>query len=147
MMGHYFKVLRVLSDQTMNRTLNELDLTHAQGQIIGYLSHTNGVPCARDLEAEFGLSHPTVSGLLSRMEAKGFISVRPDAKDRRVKRIYLEEKGASCSKQIHSFIQENDRRMLQGFTAQEEELFRMFLQRAVNNLSEFAQIKCPKREE
>ena len=68
-MGRYFKVMQIRMEHDLNRKLQELDLTSAQGHIIGYLTHAKEPPCARDLEQFFGLSHPTVSGLISRMEA------------------------------------------------------------------------------
>ena len=138
-MSRYFKVMQIRMEHQLNRKLQELDLTSAQGHIIGYLAHTPEAPCARDLEQFFGLSHPTVSGLLSRMETKGFIEVRPDEQDRRVKRLFLPEKGMACSRQIQECFEENERQMLQGFTPEETELFRALLSRAVKNM-------CPEPE-
>lgn len=135
-LGHSFKKLHFQLELTMNRKLQELDLTNAQGHVIGHLTHTKEPPCARDLETAFGLSHPTVSGLLSRMEAKGFIQVRADEKDRRVKRIYLLDKGMACSKEIGMRIEESEQQMARGFTPEELALFQSFLRRAIQNLNE-----------
>ena len=134
--GHHFKTLHFLIEQNMNRQLTELDLTHAQGRIIGFLRRSKLPPCARDIEAEFGLSHPTVSGLLNRMEAKGFIELRSDTQDRRVKRIFLLEKGYACSNQIWSCIEESEKRMTNGFTPEEKVQLCDYLRRVINNLSE-----------
>lgn len=146
-MGHYFKVMQIRIEHTMNRRLQELDLTSAQGQIIGFLTHSKDAPCARDLENFFGLSHPTVSGLLSRMESKGFIEIRPDQQDRRVKRIFLLEKGMACSRQIQQCIEESNRQMIQGFSEEEAELLRSLLRRAVDNMRIETESSNPKREE
>lgn len=146
-MGRYFKVMQIRMEHDLNRKLQELDLTSAQGHIIGYLTHAKEQPCARDLEQFFGLSHPTVSGLISRMEVKGFIEVRPDTLDRRVKRLFLLEKGMSCSRQIQQCIEENERQMLQGFTPEEAELFRGLLCRAVKNMCPEAESCAPGRKE
>ena len=144
--GHYIKMLHFLMDQRLNRELTEWDLTSAQGRIIGYLTHHSEAPCARDLEEFFGLSHPTVSGLLSRMEAKGFLEMRSDPSDRRIKRLFLMEKGYACSKQIRANILDNEARMVNGFSEEERELFLSFLRRATENMSEKTD-KCVKREE
>ena len=133
--GHYFKKLHFQMEQSMNRRLQELDLTNAQGHIIGFLTHAKEPPCARDLENAYGLSHATVSGVLSRMEGKGFIEIRPDPRDRRVKRIYLLEKGMACSKEIGRRIGQTENTMSAGFSPEELELFRSFLCRAIDNLS------------
>jgi DNA-binding MarR family transcriptional regulator len=131
----------------MNQQLQALDLTASQGKIIGYLTHAKEPPCARDLEEFFRLSHPTVSGLLSRMEAKGFVEIRPDERDKRIKRIYLLEKGCACSRQIAQSIQENDDRMFRGFSEEEAEQFLRLLRRAIDNMSDDAVPTPQKREE
>jgi DNA-binding MarR family transcriptional regulator len=146
-LGHYFKVMDLRMEHSLNTQLQKLDLTSAQGHIIGYLTHAKEPPCARDLEKFFRLSHPTVSGLLSRMEAKGFIEIRPDPEDRRMKRIVLQEKGIACSRQIERCIRENNQRMIRGFSPEEEALFRSLLKRAVDNMIDEAQSSEPNREE
>lgn len=146
-MGRYFKMMQIRIEHLMNQQLQAMDLTSAQGHIIGFLTHVKEPPCARDIEQFFRLSHPTVSGLLSRMEAKGFVEIRPDERDRRVKRIVLLEKGMACSREIQRCIEENDRQMMQGFSEEETELFLSLLNRAVENMSVGAQSPAKKREE
>ena len=135
-LGHSFKKLHFLMEQAINQRLLELDLTTAQGHAIGYLTHAKEPPCARDIETAFGLSHATVSGILSRMESKGFIEQRPDPHDRRVKRIFLLEKGTACSESIWRRIRESEGIMAEGFTDEELEQFRGYLSRAISNLEQ-----------
>lgn len=120
----------------MDREMLRWELTGAQGRIVGYLAHCKTAPCSRDLEQFFGLSHPTVSGLLNRMEAKGFLEHRSDEKDRRIKRIYPTEKCLACSRSIGICIRENEAQMTRGFTAEESAQFEALLQRATDNLRE-----------
>ena len=118
----------------MDTALETMDLTAAQGHIMAYLAHAQQPPCPRDLEAEFHLTHPTVSGLLSRLEQKGFLQLRTDPEDRRCKRIYVLEKGMQCHEVMHRTIQENERLMTEGFTPEEKEVFSDLLQRAIRNM-------------
>ena len=138
-LGHSFKKLHFLMDQAMNRRLQQLDLTSAQGHIIGFVAHSPEPPCARDLESAFGLTHATVSGLLSRMESKGFIALTPDPKDRRVKRIHLLDKGNACCREICQRVRETEQLLADGFTEEELACFRGFLTRAIQNLCETTQ--------
>ena len=103
--GHYLRVLHWQFDQAVSAALAQMDLTAAQGQIIGFLSFRKEPPCSRDIEDAFQLSHPTVSGLLSRMEKKGFLEFRADPADRRCKRIYLLPKERQEKKQRCAAIQ------------------------------------------
>lgn len=131
----------------MARELLDFELTPSQARIVGYLIHSETPPCARDVEAFFDLSHPTVSGILSRMEAKGFIEMRPDANDRRIKRIYPLEKCNACYERIRDCIVDNEKQMVLGFSQEEDEQFKHFLQRAIENLGQKAQHDPNKREE
>ena len=111
-----------------------MELTAAQGHIMAFLAHQTRPPCPRDIEAEFQLSHPTVSGILSRLEQKGFVELRVDPEDRRCKRIYVLDKGRQCHTLMHQAIQQNEQRIVADFTPEEQELFGQFLHRAITNM-------------
>ena len=132
--GFLVRILYWCTHQSMDHALETMELTAAQGHIMAYLAHAQKPPCPRDLEAEFHLTHPTVSGLLSRLEQKGFIQLQTDPEDRRYKRIYVLEKGMQCHDFMHRTIQENERRMTEGFTPEEKEIFSDLLQRAIRNM-------------
>ena len=132
--GFLIRVLHWCTHNSMDNALGKMDLTAAQGQIMAYLAHAQTPPCPRDLEAEFQLTHPTVSGLLSRLEQKGFIELRTDPNDRRCKRIYVLEKGIQCHETMHRTIEQNEQRMVKGFTEEEQILFFNLLQRAIRNM-------------
>ena len=132
--GHMLRVLHWCTDQTMTGALAQMDLTAAQGHIMGYLAHSPNPPCSRDIEEAFQLSHPTVSGLLSRLEKKGFIEFRPDEQDRRCKRIHMLPKGQACIELMHRTIRENEERIVQGFSDAEKAQFASLLERAISNM-------------
>lgn len=134
--GHYIRILHSSADQAMTNALNALELTAAQGHIMGYITHCGAPPCSRDIEEAFQLSHPTVSGLLSRLEKKGFIQLRPDANDRRCKRIYPLPKGLELEETMHQTIRAAEERMVQGFSEEEKVLFTQLLSRAIRNMGE-----------
>ncbi len=132
--GFLLGVLHRCSHRSMDNALEKMDLTAAQGHIMAYLAHAKTPPCPRDVEAEFHLTHPTVSGLLSRLEQKGFIALRTDPEDRRCKRIDVLPRGKQCHDVMHKTILENEKRIVKGFTQEELELFHTFLQRAIQNM-------------
>ena len=132
--GFLVRILHRCTSSNMDHALETMELTAAQGHIMAFLAHAKQPPCPRDLEAEFQLTHPTVSGLLSRLEQKNFIELRTDPEDRRVKRIYVLDKGWQCHEVMHRTIQENERRMTEGFTPEEQEVFLDLLQRAIRNM-------------
>ena len=124
---HYGYLLKVLSGcmkASMDNALASMDLTSAQGHIMGYLAQRSQPPCSRDIEETFHLSHPTVSGLLSRLEKKDFIVLRPDETDRR----------------------DIEAQVVAGFSPEERELFTSMLLRAIDNMGASACIRKTKEE-
>ena len=132
--GHYIRMLHSSTDQVMTNAVASMELTAAQCHIMGFITHRPQPPCSRDIEEAFHLSHPTVSGLLSRLEKKGFIEFRPDENDRRVKRIYLLPKGAELDETMHRTIRATEAQLVQGFTEEEQEQFAQLLIRAIENM-------------
>ena len=132
--GHLLRILHWCTDQSMTNALEKMELTAAQGHIMGFLAHCQNPPCPRDVEEEFHLSHPTVSGLLARLEKKDFIQLRPDEHDRRCKRIHVLPKGRQCMENMHQVIQNNEKRLVEGFSQEEQALFANLLSRAIANM-------------
>lgn len=132
--GYLIRVLENCMGQAMNNALSSMDLTAAQGHIMGFITHRKNPPCARDIEEVFQLSHPTVSGILSRLEQKSFIEMRPDAQDRRCKRIYILEKGLQLEETMHQTIRATEEKLVENFSEEEKTQFAALLQRAIDNL-------------
>ena len=132
--GHQARILHWCTDQAITKELEEMELTSAQGHIMGFLAHRKNPPCPKDIEEAFHLSHPTVSGLLSRLEKKGFVELRTDENDRRCKRIYVLPKGKECHETMHQIIESIENRLVSGFSPEEQQQFAAFLDRAIANL-------------
>ena len=73
-LGFKIKTISKLLTQNMTNSITSLDLTSSQAIVLGYLCYRarqqeRAYP--RDLERHFSYTHPTVSGRLQRLEAKG----------------------------------------------------------------------------
>ena len=134
--GHLFRVLHTCTDRSISNALAAMELTAAQGHIMGYLALRKDPPCPRDIEEAFQLSHPTVSGLLSRLEKKDFITLRTDENDRRCKRIYVLPKGRELQETMHRTIFSMEEQLVRDFTPEEKEQFAQLLYRAIANMGE-----------
>lgn len=145
--GHMFRILHCAISQTVTQAMMEMELTSAQGRIMGFLAMQKDPPCAKDIEENFNLSHPTVSGILSRLEKKDFIEFRPDQQDKRCKRIYMLPKGTDCNERIYRTILENERLIVRGFSQEEMAQFADLLTRAANNLGCDPQLHFDKEEQ
>ena len=73
------------------------EATGTNAFVIGYLaSHTEEDVFQRDLEEWFSVRRSTMSGILLRMEEKGFLVRTPVPYDARLKKLTLTEKGGAC---------------------------------------------------
>ena len=132
--GQQIRILHWCADQAITNALASIELTAAQGRIMAFLAHREEPPCSRDIEEAFHLSHPTVSGLLGRLEKKGFLEFRSDPEDRRCKRIYISDRGHQCHALMHQTIEATEENMVIGFTQEEREQFSLLLERAIANM-------------
>lgn len=91
-------------DKHLTSKVVDLNLTSSQCKIIGYLHLNNDREInPMDIEREFRLKRPTVTGILKRLEEKDFITFKPSNKDKRYKQIVLTEK----SKVHHEMMKKN----------------------------------------
>lgn len=137
LLGPRLKFLNQAIAQDMDRTVTSLDLTGAQSFILRYLSmHKGEKVYPRDIEKQFHLSHPTVSGLLQRLEAKGFIQMEQEPADRRCRLVTPTEKAERIQQEIVGHICSLEDRMLAGMSDEEIETLIRLLDRARKNLTE-----------
>lgn len=116
------KMLNTAVERIMNQEMSALGITYTQATIIGFLIENQGKEvCQRDIEASLGLTHPTVSGVLSRMESNEMILTAPMPADRRYKKIILTDKAASLSEQINEIYKQAKARLFEGVTAEQRE--------------------------
>lgn len=132
-----FRLLDQAGKQRVDQQFQEMELTAMQSYVLRYLDERKGeIVYPKDIEQRFRLTHPTVSGLLARLEAKGFIVCTPDPDDRRCKRIAATEKAEQCHIRIHDTFRALEQQTLQGFSPDEIQTLLRLLDRAIENLSE-----------
>ena len=129
-LGNRVRVLSQAIRQAIDRKLTDLDLTGQQLLILRYLSERKD----------------EVSGLLQRLEGKGFLTCEPDPDDRRYKRVLLTEKAEDCQKQIWEHIQSIEVRMTAGMSEPEIDTLVRLLDTAAQNLDVSMNFDCMKEE-
>lgn len=114
------KMLNTAVERIMNQEMAELGITYTQATVIGYLigSRDRDV-CQKDIEASLGLTHPTVSSILSRMESNGMILTAPMPNDRRYKKIILTDKAADLSAQIEQKYKQVKAKLFAGVSTEQ----------------------------
>lgn len=89
----------------------------------------------RDIEKHFGFTHPTVSGLLQRMEAKGFVHLEPSEEDRRCKRVVVTDRALQVNRQVLDQLEAAEQQMVRGMSEQEITQLHTQFERIIQNLT------------
>ncbi len=82
------RVLRRLLRRSFEPDITRSGLTAPQIDALEELTKEDGLSL-KELSGRMELSHSTVSGIVDRLERKGFVGRTPDPKDRRYSRIFL----------------------------------------------------------
>lgn len=132
-------ILMKITEKEIERRINEktvaLGLTTAQIMLMHFICRKSGRICQKDMEERFDLSHATVSGIITRLEAKGFIEARPGDEDKRRKVICATERGLACYDEIHGYIANSDLQLMDGLTDEERRSVRELMLRMLGNLN------------
>ena len=137
-LGSYLRAISNAMAQDMQQNSERLGLTSTQGMFLHHLWYRqellNQPTYARDLEEFFDIKHPTVSGILQRLEAAGFVVLHASETDRRCKAIYLTQKAMDTHAQIELHIAQTEAKLVEHMTEAEAAEFRRLLQLAAGNL-------------
>lgn len=134
-LGPQLRYLNNRITQYMDQQFLALDLTSTQSFILHHLSlHENEAMYPKDIEKRFHLTHPTVSGVLQRLEAKNFIVIEPDRADRRCKRIRLTDRARRCDEAVGQAFETLERLMCSGMSEEEQQTLLRLLDLASANL-------------
>ena len=90
----------------------------------------------RDIEKALNLRNPTVTGLLKRLDEKGFILSVPSTKDKRCKNIYLTEKAYDIRKRMETDRKKLDKMLTIGMNKKETAALEKMLEKVLYNIAE-----------
>lgn len=123
------RLLRVNYD----RRMKELGLTRAQWWVLTHLYFNEGISQS-ELSSILDVERATLGRLLDRLEAKGWIERRPDASDRRLKRVFLTGEVEGLLRTMRAVARDLRAEALAGLNPQEQERFIDMLDRVKGNL-------------
>ena len=104
--------------------------------VLSFIQKSNGELNPVDIEKNFKYSHPTVLGILKRLQEKEFIDINKSKKDQRFNIISLTEKGKSVKNEIQISINELEERLLKDIDENSSEIFMNTLFKMIDNLKE-----------
>ena len=135
--GFLFKQINNVYEKEFNNRLRKLGITSSQCEVLDFLLQSSKDQVTqRDIERALNLKNPTVTGLLKRLDEKGFILSVPSGKDKRCKNIYLTEKAYDIQRRMEMERKKLDKMLTLGMTKKEIDALYKMLNRVLYNIAE-----------
>lgn len=135
--GFMIKQINNVYEKDLNERLKKIGVTSSQCAVLDYLFHTSKEEISqRDVEKNLNLKNPTVTGILKRLDEKGYILCVPNANDKRKKNIYLTEKAYDIQRRMELDRRKLDRELTRGMTKRETDALRRNLEKLLYNIAE-----------
>lgn len=115
--GFMFKQINNIYEKEFNNLLRGIGITSSQCAVLDYLlGSSKEFMNQKDIEKALSLKNPTVTGILKRLDEKGFILAVPSNQDKRCKNIYPTEKAYDIQKKMDNYRKKIDRRLTIGMS-------------------------------
>lgn len=114
--------------------LKHNNLTLAQSRVLTFLDSKGGQTTQKEIEVFLEVSHPTVVGIISRMEQNGHLRCWVDEKDKRNKIVALTEQAKALGDEMKQKIFANEQRLLASLSREDIEKLKQMLLTIYNNL-------------
>ena len=147
LIGPRIKRISNALDRKRTLDLEDMDLTSSQGMVLGYLIRRRDESvCTGDIGRHFGLTNPTVSGILQRLESKGFITYEAAEGDRRKKRIRITDRATDCHQHIRARFLETEALLASAMSPEELTTLLELMDRMIEKLDAGCTACRPKEE-
>jgi len=110
---------------------DEMHITPSQFILLDRVAAAPGCG-VQELADSLGLTSPTVSVGVRRLEKASLLERRPNPQDKRSLRLFLTAPGAELHGRAQEFRQDKARRLLSGLTPQEQETLLSLLEKALD---------------
>lgn len=114
--------------------LKHYNLTLAQSRVLTFLDSKGGQATQKELEIYLEVSHPTVVGIVTRMEQNGYLCCWLDPNDKRNKIVELTEQAKALGTEMEQRIFANEQMLLASLSKEDIKKLKQMLLTIYNNL-------------
>ncbi len=132
--GYLIKTINDKLKVKADMDLKKYNLTFTQSRVFAFLEEQGGRATQKDIERFLEVSHPTVVGIVSRMEQNGYLISWIDDADRRNKIVQLTKQAKEIGIDMERHMRENEKILLASFSEEEAEHLKEMLLVVYNNL-------------
>ena len=133
--GYQFKLISDKLKVHADVDLKNQGLTLAQSRVLTFLNEQDGIATQKEIEDYLQVSHPTVVGLVSRMEQNELVETWFNPENRRNKMVRLTEKSKKIGENMDEVTEQHDKALLNGLSEQEQAELNRMLNIILKNLT------------
>lgn len=130
-----FKILNTAIERILNNEMSSLGITYTQATIIGYLYiYQDSEICQKNIESDLGVTHSTMSSILSRLQQKKLISTELFPTDKRFKRVFLTTEGFRLVSDIEKKIEIISKKLFNNLNEEKVKILDNFIDTLITNI-------------
>ena len=131
----YLKLLIKTFEQRAVADFSAQGLTLTQAKMLAFLNEKPGKSATqKEMEIFFNVSHPTITGVVQRLEIRGLVISEQPKKGRESKQVMLSDKGIETCRENDKSACIYCRAMMQGITKEEESELADILKKMYENI-------------
>lgn len=138
-LGLMFAIIDRAFKKKVDKKIQDMELTPVQFRVLGEISHleSKGVEeiNQRDLEKVEKITHPAMTGIIQRLESKGFIICTPSPRDKRYKKISCTDKTTDIHKMIDIMDEQLLAELCQGLSREEIDTYVRITKHIIKNIN------------
>ncbi len=104
------------------KRMEDMELNPSQAGIL-FILNSQGHLSQRELAQKIGITPPSMTVTLRKLEERGFIKKETDERDQRILRIRLSSAGEECIERLKSIMEDMEEILYRGFSVEERLLF------------------------
>ena len=132
--GYLIKNINDKLKMKADADLKNFNLTLAQSRVFAFLHSSGGQATQKEIEVFLEVSHPTVVGIVARMEQNGHVTSWIDEHDKRNKIVKLTQQAEALGMDMEHRIFANEQMMLSSLSDSDIERLREMLLTIYKNL-------------
>mgnify|MGYP004550226791 CR=1 FL=1 len=132
--GEKIKVIDGRLTSLAGAAFKKYGVTLSQTRVLKYINDSGGEAFQTDVERYIGSSHPTIVGILSRLERDGFLESRYEKDDKLRRKVVMTKKARDIGEGIFADVEKIESAMTAGFSVDEIDELKRLLDKIIDNI-------------
>lgn len=131
-LGTFSEIMKLLHQRTYHK-VGDRHIYPGQPKLLSLIKANEGIT-QKELSSKNCVKPATITGMLSKLEARHLVYRVPDETDKRIMRVYLTQEGRNFAEHSDHMIETMADQLFQGFSEEEMHTLLMLIEKARNNL-------------